>query len=125
VGPGPGKPSSLTAISLSWCFGFFFSSFSSSFSFHHQPDSNCNILNPEPVESLPTPHYTEKSWCHFSLPLLLAPNLPVHQLAAQTGEHHGTMQGSPTHSLGSLTSAALEQTDSHLPPAPTKLKNKQ
>jgi hypothetical protein len=46
------------------------------------------------MESLPMPHYTEKIWSHFLLllpplpPPLLAPNLPVHHLTKQTGEHH-------------------------------------
>jgi hypothetical protein len=79
------------------------------------------------MKSLPTPHYTEKIWCHFSLPplpllQLLAPNLPAHQLTEWTGEHQypSTMWESPIHPwdhkpvqpLGRLT-------------PPTKLNNKQ
>jgi hypothetical protein len=39
------------------------------------------------MESLCTPCYTEKSWHHFSLPLL-APNLHAYQLTEETGEQH-------------------------------------
>jgi hypothetical protein len=56
------------------------------FFFHHAEDTTsirikfCDTLKPYSVESLPMPHYVEKSWHHFSLPLLTL-NLPVCDLA--------------------------------------------
>jgi hypothetical protein len=73
------------------------------------------------MESLPMPHYTEKSWHHFSPPPLLTPNLPAHQLTEWTGEHHAPC-GTSLFTLGNIKQCIPEQTDA---PPQTKLKNKQ